>query len=236
MSGIWTISYIAMWVIIAGLTFTVVGLLRQLGLIQLRLGVDPGALITTEGIARGVPAPDFEAADVGTGKRVRLAEFRGQRVMLVFLTTGCLACRELVPHLNEVAREYRDSIQFLTVCYGDVPACSYFARTHHLEITMLSDPTNVVATSYGITATPFAFLIGEQGLVLLRGVANSWPQLEALLKEEGTLQTRDFLMEDLPDRDSADTRWRKLSFADGGGMASAARVLSSEQRDGHDDR
>ena len=33
-----------------------------------------------------------------------------------------------------------------------------------------------------------AFLINEEGVVLIRGVVNTWPQLEALIEQEGTFQ------------------------------------------------
>ena len=39
MSGIWLISYIALWVLVIALAAVVLGLVRQLGLIHLRLAV-----------------------------------------------------------------------------------------------------------------------------------------------------------------------------------------------------
>lgn len=193
MSGVWAASYVALWAVVGLLSFVSLGLLRQLGLIQMRIGLDQGALITKEGLERGTPAPDFEAIDVVSGETVRLSQYRGRRTVIVFLTTGCLACRELVPHLNQVARDEQGRITFLTVCYGDLPSCLFFTKTYKLETRMLADPTNAIAESYQIDVTPFTFLIDENGVVLFRGIANNWPQLEALLREEGTLQTRQFV-------------------------------------------
>ena len=61
MSGVWLASYIVLWLVVLVLAFLLAGALRQLGLLQLRLGDDPGALITDTGLERGTIAPDFTA-------------------------------------------------------------------------------------------------------------------------------------------------------------------------------
>ena len=50
MSGVWLASYIVLWLVVLVLAFLLAGSLRQLGLMQLRLGDDPGALITDTGL------------------------------------------------------------------------------------------------------------------------------------------------------------------------------------------
>lgn len=74
MTEFWTASYVLLWLIVAGLCFIVMGLLRQFGLIQLRLGPEPGVLITKEGLERGTPAPDFALVDVQSQNLIRLPE------------------------------------------------------------------------------------------------------------------------------------------------------------------
>lgn len=188
MSELWVASTVAQWAIIVGLAFIVVGLARQLGLVQLRLGIDPGVLITKRGLHRGAQGPDFEAPDVRNGAPVRLSQFRGRRVGLVFVTPTCMSCRELVPHLNRFADERRSELDFVAIMYGSGRACSEFARRFKLRIPLLADPENSLAQAYDVVATPFAYLLDEEGVVLIRGVVNSWPHLEALLNEEGTHQ------------------------------------------------
>lgn len=39
-----------------------------------------------------------------------------------------------------------------------------------------------------MSVTPFMYLLDHEGRVVIRGVANNWPQIEALLEEEGSLQ------------------------------------------------
>ena len=61
------------------LAFLLAGALRQLGLFQLRLGDDPGALITDSGLDRGATAPDFTALDSETEELVSLSDLAAVR-------------------------------------------------------------------------------------------------------------------------------------------------------------
>jgi methylamine dehydrogenase accessory protein MauD len=188
MSGVWLASYVVLWVLVLIMGFLLAGALRQLGLVQLRLGDDPGALITDMGLERGTLAPDFTALEAGTGEGLSLSSLPNRPRLLVFLSTSCLSCRELVPGLNEVratrAREY----DFLVVCRGDVESCRSFARMNRLHAPMVIDESGQVEKDYEVTVTPFAYLLDHERRVVIRGIANDWRQLESLLEQEGTLQ------------------------------------------------
>jgi methylamine dehydrogenase accessory protein MauD len=187
-SGVWTASLVVLWVFFVLLAFLVVGALRQLGLIALRLGDDPGALITDEGLDRGTAAPEFQAIDSETGDRVHSASLAARPRLLVFLSPGCLSCRELAPGLNEVADTRSGEFDFLALCRGDLESCRAFARMNRLRTRMLVDPTGAVEAAFEISVTPFAYLLDHEGRVVIRGVANDWRHLESLLEQEGTLQ------------------------------------------------
>jgi methylamine dehydrogenase accessory protein MauD len=186
-TGVWLASYIVLWVVVLLLAFLLAGALRQLGLMQLRLGDDPGALITDTGLERGSEAPDFTGLDSESGEVVRLSELPTVPRMLVFASPGCLSCRELIPGLNEVRRT-RGELDFLVVCRGDLESCQAFGRMNRLEAPMVVDSTGQIEKDYLVTLTPFAYLIDHEGRVVIRGIANDWRQLESLLEQEGTLQ------------------------------------------------
>lgn len=199
MSDVWLASYVLLWVAVVALAVIVVGLLRQLGLLQLRLGPEPGPLLTKEGLERGVPAPDFAALDVRTNQTVTLERMRGRRVLLVFMTPTCIACRQLAPHLNGLSGDKSRPLEVAVVCHGSSVTCSEFANAYRLKVPVLLDATNTVAAHYDVRMTPFAFLLGEDGVVRIRGVVNSLPQLEALLDEEGTVNPTPYpLAPDMP--------------------------------------
>ena len=187
MSGVWLASYIVLWVVVLLLAFLLAGALRQLGLLQLRLGDDPGALITDSGLERGSQAPNFTALDAESGEVVRLSDLPAVPRMLVFASPGCLSCRELIPGLNEV-RQTRGEYDFLVVCRGDLESCQAFGRMNRLEAPMVVDTTGQIEKDYLVSLTPFAYLIDHEGRVVIRGIANDWRQLESLLEQEGTLQ------------------------------------------------
>jgi methylamine dehydrogenase accessory protein MauD len=186
-SGAWLASYVVLWLVVLALGFLLAGALRQLGLLQLRLGDDPGALITDTGLERGTKAPDFTAVDAESGDLVTLSELAGVPRMIVFASPGCLSCRELIPGLNEVRKTRRD-FDFLVVCRGDVESCQSFGRMNRLEAPMVVDTNGQIEKDYLVTLTPFAYLLDHEQNVVIRGIANDWRQLESLLEQEGTLQ------------------------------------------------
>jgi len=187
-SGVWLASYLVLWLVVLVLAFLLAGSLRQLGLIQLRLGDDPGALITDSGLERGAQAPDFIAANSETEEPVTLSEMPAAPRLLVFASPGCLSCRELIPGLNEVRKTRQGEFDFLVVCRGDIESCRAFGRMNRLEAPMVVDTNGQIEKDYMVTLTPFAYLLDHEGRVVIRGVANDWRQLESLLDQEGTLQ------------------------------------------------
>jgi methylamine dehydrogenase accessory protein MauD len=189
MSGVWLASYIVLWLLVLVLAFLLAGALRQVGLLQLRLGDDPGALITDTGLERGAKAPDFTGVDSESGELVTLSELTAKPRVLVFASPGCLSCRELIPGLNEVRKTRRGEFDFLVVCRGDVESCRSFGRMNRLEAPMVIDTNGQIEKDYLVTLTPFAYLLDHEGNVIIRGIANDWRQLESLIEQEGTLQT-----------------------------------------------
>lgn len=186
MSDLWIASVLVLWVVVLFGMFLLVGTLRQLGLIQMRLGTDPGALITTGGLDRGSEVPDFSAPDVATGEAIKWSDLGSQRRLLTVLSTGCLSCEQLVPHLNEIAATHGDELDFLTVCVGDAAACASFVSHTGLKQQTVVDRTGAIERSLGVTLTPFTYLVEADGRVLIRGVANNWTQLESLIEQQGT--------------------------------------------------
>src|SRR5215210_5699136 len=108
MEGIWLVSYIVLWVLVIVLGLLVVLLYRQLGILY--LGSAEG--VSRDGLAVGTQAPDFELSDQ-TGRRYRLGDFRGRRVLLLFGSPSCEPCRRLMPQLQEFAREHAEQIEVL---------------------------------------------------------------------------------------------------------------------------
>ena len=123
MSGVWLASYVVLWMLVLVMGFLLAGALRQLGLIQLRLGDDPGALITDTGLERGRSPRTSRRSTPGPARASDALEPAEQAAHDRLHVPGCLSCRELVPGLNEVRATRGREFDFLVVCRGDVESC-----------------------------------------------------------------------------------------------------------------
>ena len=183
MSGLWLISYIALWVLVILLTTVVLGLVRQLGLIYLRLGPEQNVLATKEGLELGSPAPDFRATDIVHGKEITLPDLKGRQSVLVFVSSSCSPCLELMPHIAAAQRSWDGKVNIVLFSQGSAQANLDLANDHKLKTLVLSDPTGTISTAYKVRATPFAYRLDKDGLVRRRGIVNKLEDLEALLED-----------------------------------------------------
>jgi len=100
MSELWQVSLVILWIVTLFMAFLLAGALRQIGLLLLRLGADPGLLVTRDGLDRGKLAPDFQGAEAVSGQTIALTSLPKRARAIAFLSDSCVSCRELVPHLN----------------------------------------------------------------------------------------------------------------------------------------
>jgi glutaredoxin len=95
--SVWIASYVLLWVAVIVLSFAVVVLLRQIGLLHARMrptGVHPA----NEGPEQDQPAPasgwfDFDAAPL---------------TLVTFTSPTCEICKTLVPSLSSLQRDYAE--------------------------------------------------------------------------------------------------------------------------------
>src|SRR5262249_2339563 len=58
-------------------------------------------------LAAGKPAPEIEGTDMATGKPLKLSDYRGKVVLLVFWGTWCGPCMEAVKHERALAERHK---------------------------------------------------------------------------------------------------------------------------------
>jgi len=131
----------------------------------------------------GDTAPDFDLADA-SGKRVRLADFRGQKAVALYFypkddTPGCTkeACA-----FRDSYEDFKDAgAEVIGVSSDSEASHQKFAEKFHLPFTLVADPGGSVRKRYGVPATlgllpgRVTFVIDKSGVV--RHVFNS--QLQA---------------------------------------------------------
>jgi len=130
----------------------------------------------------GQPAPDF-ALETLDGDTLRLADLRGQVVVLNFWASWCLACIDEHPLLVEAARRYRDrGVRIVGVVYQDTRenARAWMAERGG-DWTNVLDPGSRTAIAYGLLGVPETFFIDRDGRVaykqigpLTRTVLTTW--------------------------------------------------------------
>jgi len=183
MSGLWLISYVALWILVVLLTVIVLGLVRQLGVIYVRLGPEENLLSTREGLDTGTMAPDFRTADVMHDREIKLADLKGRSSIFVFISPDCQPCRELMPHLASFHKSRNGKVNLVLFSQSDRQASLELAKVHKLSIPVISDPEGGFLKIYQVRATPFAYRLDADSVVQRRGIVNNLEALEELLND-----------------------------------------------------
>jgi peroxiredoxin len=126
-------------------------------------------------------APDFVLKDLN-GREVRMSQFKGRVVFLVFGTTWCPQCREDISLYKDIYSRY--SSKGLVVLAIDVlesqKKAAAFAKRHDLPYPVLLDSNGKVMSSYGVLGVPVKILIDRSGRIICWNCRS----LEALLKKQ----------------------------------------------------
>ncbi|NNC55433.1 MAG: TlpA family protein disulfide reductase [Pseudomonadales bacterium] len=112
----------------------------------------------------GTEAPDFTLKS-NSGENLRLAEQRGDVVLLNFWASWCGPCRQEMPHLNELQARY-EAIR-LKVYGVNVDESSKEAeraiKSLKIAFPVLFDNSNTVAKLFDIDAMPTTVIIDKNG-------------------------------------------------------------------------
>lgn len=138
--------------------------------------------------APSVPFPGFLAPDFSTrnmqGEQVKLADLRGQPVVLNFWASWCAPCRAEMPTLQRLHEEYQDAgLQILAMnstSSDSLPQVENFIAEHDLDLTALLDSDGTIAKLYQVSALPTTFFIDAGGAI--QSVEVGGPLSEALLR------------------------------------------------------
>lgn len=138
-------------------------------------------------LAVGAPAPAYTAQRMD-GTPVALADHKGEAVMLNVWATWCKPCREEIPALDSLHREFGPrGFRVVGVSIdvaGDTAEIAGFARQLGASYDLWLDPDDKVSTTFRAIGVPSTALIDRDGVLRWRHMgpvrAND-PALRALL-------------------------------------------------------
>jgi cytochrome c biogenesis protein CcmG, thiol:disulfide interchange protein DsbE len=117
----------------------------------------------------GKPAPDFALAMLDEPDTVRLADLRGEVVVLNFWASWCMECRYEHSDLSLAATMYESrGVRFFGVLYNDTPANgrAWIREMGGQSYPALLDSGSRTAVSYGLYGVPETFIIDRDGIVV----------------------------------------------------------------------
>jgi DsbE subfamily thiol:disulfide oxidoreductase len=114
-------------------------------------------------------APEFTLSSAD-GKKVSIKDFRGKLVFVNFWATWCEFCRDEMPAMERLYREFKGrGFEILAVNVKDNRKDALaFAKKLNVSYPIVMDPEGEVGLLYGAFGMPTTYLIDKNGMVLAR--------------------------------------------------------------------
>jgi methylamine dehydrogenase accessory protein MauD len=173
--GWWAASYVVLWVLVIGLAIVVVALARQIGTLHLRLGPRGALEIDGEGPPLGEAVEPFEVTDM-SGQNVAIAG-PGEAQLLLFVSPGCMVCKQVLPALPVIAAAGRMRPYVITDVDEHETRRAYDGGS--IKARVVSGVQ--IAQRYDVPGTPYVLVLDEQGVVRAKGTVNNLEQMEGLI-------------------------------------------------------
>ena len=181
MEILFLISPILLWLTVLLLGFLLLGALRAVDQLRWRLeqleATTPSRM-GRSGLRVGKKAPDF-ALPSATDGDVSLQSYAGRKLFLVFTQAGCGPCQQIIPELNHLHDSGK--VKVLAINKGEIEATRKWVAEANIRFPVAMQEAFTVSKRYEVFATPFAFLIDEQGVIASRGIVNSKQQIGFVL-------------------------------------------------------
>jgi thiol-disulfide isomerase/thioredoxin len=199
MTGVWLLSYIALWVLLLANAIVLILVIRNLGVLYDSLTTIAPVLSQGSDIKlrAGKVLPEVSWL-TPSGARRAASEFSGRRFAFVFVSPGCGPC---VDYLQVMARDGLASIdatanQFAVVSLADRESTVDLITSAGLpgDTTVLLDPNREQAQTWGISSTPTTVIVDDK-LRFVRQVIGGPAGHANENGDDGNARSRDHRME-----------------------------------------
>ena len=175
MHGWWAASYVVLWFLVIALSVIVVALARQIGTLHLRLGPRGALEMDDEGPPLGGVVEPFEVPD--TNGHIASIGGPGEAQLLLFVSPGCMVCKQVLPALPVIAAAGRMEPYVITDVDEHETRRAYEGKNLRARLV----PGVPIVQSYDVPGTPYVLVIDERGVVKAKGTVNNLEQMEGLI-------------------------------------------------------
>ena len=115
----------------------------------------------------GFTAPDFSVVDAD-GNDLSLSSLRGKIVVLDFWASWCAPCREELPHVEQVAKDYADRGVVVTGINLDRNKGAFTGAVSYFELTyrqVFDGADGDISSLYRVSGIPMSYLIDRDGII-----------------------------------------------------------------------
>lgn len=126
-------------------------------------------------------APVVALPQIGSSRRLSLADYRGQVVLLSFYATWCPPCVSGLPALTQLNQQLHAAHSGTVLLDVILEPSSELAHLPlRTSIPATQDPKGVLGKLFGVTEIPTAFAIDKRGRVIAFAASNSVLSLRRL--------------------------------------------------------
>lgn len=147
---------------------------RPIGPASGTLGTSRPGASAVAGPSTGEPAPEFETADGSTTllsgldeQPIRIADFAGRPVWIVFWATWCIPCQEEAVDIQAAYHAHQsDRLAVLAIDVQEpTAAVREYVAAHGLDYTIGLDPTAALMALYGARGLPSHVFVDREGVI-----------------------------------------------------------------------
>jgi hypothetical protein len=182
MSTLFYVSYAALWLLLLTIGVLLLLLYRHFGIQA--LGTIEG--VQRDGLAIGTAAPLISGV-TADGQDMTWQTRPGKPEFLVFASTDCEPCADVLPHVDRLAVATARTLGVTAVVSGpqEVAANLVAQQPQPPTYLCLAEDGSGAFDRYRVRVTPFAFVIGSDGRILAKGLCGDLTRLRNLLLAGG---------------------------------------------------
>lgn len=171
MTGIWLISYIALWLLFLGVSIVLLSVLRNLGIIYESMSSSPTTRKQSTNLIAGQVLPELTLRTLA-GYSKATAEFCGRKIAFIIISPTCSPCKDLLERIAQgnIQVDPLDSTlqDTVLVSVGDATMTANLVQQLGLsqKNLILLDTERLVLKIWGISATPTTVIVDAAGKVV----------------------------------------------------------------------